>query len=371
MKCFDGNKSDSKIFKSRCAQLVSSFQASEGPRYLVGDSKLYCQDNADNLSRLASITRIPRNYSAQEVAIREAIMANTWIAIDKENQYYTHRVTHLGIKQRWFVIYSESAHLRAQKTIERQIAKEYQCVERSLRRLQQKTFSCEKDAVCAFEALASTFKYHDIICAPVMARECYEGKGRPKKTDTPTKTVYQVTGYIASLIHARKERLMQQACYIIGTNTKDAELTPMKVIEAYKNQNASIERGFRFLKDPQFFVSSFFLKKPARIMALLMIMTLALLVYSVAQRHVRNQLAEQNKTLPNQINLPVNNPTMRWIFQMMEGIDVVYVRINDEVQRQIMGLTQITEKIIRLFGPPIRSIYQIENIKMAEGGCSM
>jgi len=35
------------------------------------------------------------------------------------------------------------------------------------------------------------------------------------------------------------------------TNTKAEELKSQKIIEAYKNQNASIERGFCFLKDPQ------------------------------------------------------------------------------------------------------------------------
>jgi hypothetical protein len=38
------------------------------------------------------------------------------------------------------------------------------------------------------------------------------------------------------------------------------------------------------LKDPLLFVSSLFVKKPSRIEGLLMVMTLALLVYSVTQR---------------------------------------------------------------------------------------
>jgi transposase len=35
-----------------------------------------------------------------------------------------------------------------------------------------------------------------------------------------------------------------------------------------------------------------------------MIMTLALFVYSIAQRRLRQQLKEQQETLPNQINQP-------------------------------------------------------------------
>jgi transposase len=40
------------------------------------------------------------------------------------------------------------------------------------------------------------------------------------------------------------------------------------------------ERGFRCLKDPQCFASSLYLKKPERIMALLMVLTVCLLVYA-------------------------------------------------------------------------------------------
>ena len=46
-----------------------------------------------------------------------------------------------------------------------------------------------------------------------------------------------------------------------------------EVLETYKSQQ-SVERGFRFLKSPDFLVSAFFLKKPERIEALLMVMTL-------------------------------------------------------------------------------------------------
>lgn len=58
-------------------------------------------------------------------------------------------------------------------------------------------------------------------------------------------------------------------------------------------------------------------------MGLLLVMTLALLVYSIAQRRLRRYLQEAEQTLPNQINKPTSTPTLRWIFQLMEGIDLV------------------------------------------------
>ena len=70
------------------------------------------------------------------------------------------------------------------------------------------------------------------------------------------------------------------ACYVLGANIGARALSDPEVIAAYKGQ-ARVEGGFRFLKDPRFFVSSLFVKKPGRTEGLLMVMTLALLVYSV------------------------------------------------------------------------------------------
>ena len=98
-----------------------------------------------------------------------------------------------------------------------------------------------------------------------------------------------------------------KACYVLGTNIDASELSDTEVITAYKGQS-QVEGGFRFLKDPLFFVSSLFVKKPSRIEGLLMVMTLALLVYSVAQRRLRAQLATHQETVPNQTKRPTTSP---------------------------------------------------------------
>jgi len=73
------------------------------------------------------------------------------------------------------------------------------------------------------------------------------------------------------------------------------------ILTAYKGQGASVERGFRFLKDPMFFASSLFLEKPARIMALLMVMGFSLLVYALAERVLRTELVQRDESIPNQV----------------------------------------------------------------------
>ena len=110
-----------------------------------------------------------------------------------------------------------------------------------------------------------------------------------------------------------------------------------------------------------FFVSSLFVKKPTRIQGLLMVMTLALLVYSVAQRRLRQELVRQKESLPNQINQLTQRPTLRWVFQLLEGIHRVRVSVQGQMHDLIEGLNEVQIKILRLFGQEVCQIYQISS----------
>ena len=145
---------------------------------------------------------------------------------------------------------------------------------------------------------------------------------------------------------------------MLGTNISASELSDPEVIAAYKGQSR-VEGGFRFLKDPLCLVASLFVKKPSRMEGLLMVMTLALLVYSVAQRRMRQQLARRNEMVPNQINQPTASPTLRWVFQLLEGIHRVRVTIQGQVHDLIEGLNDVQINILRLFGEQVCCLYQI------------
>ncbi len=55
----DGNASNNQIFQDRAKALLSTFEQSPTPRYLIADSKLYSEANATALQPLGFITRIP------------------------------------------------------------------------------------------------------------------------------------------------------------------------------------------------------------------------------------------------------------------------------------------------------------------------
>jgi len=196
-------------------------------------------------------------------------------------------------------------------------------------------------------------KNHEIV-----KHQTFEGKGRPKKHQEPTKIEYQV---IAELeVNTQKINLekAKEGHYVIGGNTDANELSDVEVVAAYKQQQ-QVERGFRFLKDPLFFASSLFLKNPKRIMALLMVMLLSLLVYGIAERRMRAYLAEQKETLPNQIGQKIEAPTLRWIFQLLYGINYLDISLGEQHHQVIEGITPLRQKILRLFGKSVADVYQI------------
>ena len=90
-----------------------------------------------------------------------------------------------------------------------------------------------------------------------------------------------------------------------------------------------------------------------------MVMTLALLVYSVVQRRLRRELARQNETIPNQINQPTSRPTLRWVFQVLEGIERVRLMVDGQSRDLITGLNEVKIKILRLFGEQVCHVYQL------------
>ena len=110
------------------------------------------------------------------------------------------------------------------------------------------------------------------------------------------------------------------------------------MLSDYKSQQ-DVEGGFRFLKDPWFMLDSVFLKKPHRVSALMMVMTLCLMVYNVAEYRMRKKLATQKETLPNQKGKAISNPTLRWVFQLMEGVSIINLQDQGEPggARQIMA----------------------------------
>jgi transposase len=130
----------------------------------------------------------------------------------------------------------------------------------------------------------------------------------------------------------------------------------LELLEAYQGQQ-HVERGFRFLKSPEFLAASLYLKKPERIMALLMVMTVCLLVYAALEHRIRRALSEHGATFPNQKGKRIQNPTARWVFHYFMGIHLL-CQVGE--WPQVLNLTEEHGNLLKLLGPPYMQFYDVK-----------
>jgi transposase len=89
-----------------------------------------------------------------------------------------------------------------------------------------------------------------------MCQSCNAFCINQRKEAKNARVQYHITGALASRLTDRRARVDQQSCFILATNELDeGQLSSQAVLDGYKGQ-ARAERGFRFLKDPQFLASS-------------------------------------------------------------------------------------------------------------------
>ncbi len=358
-KSLDGNSSDNTVFRERAEALLEEFKASETPRYLIADCKLYAEKNSSNLKELPFITRIPQNIKKVGEIIELAVdNPEEWLELDNDRQVQPFNLKHYGMQQRWHVVSSETSRQQADRAIDKKVTKEKKVIKKQTFHLQAQRFNCEEDAVKAGQKLESKWKTHNTDEYEIIEHKRYASKGRPKNGVLPIAIEYQII-LKPQEDKGKIDRMRKTGgYYVIGTNIDQEQLSTPEVIDAYREQSC-VERGFRFLKDPLFFVSSLFVKKPSRISSLLMVMVLSLLVYGIAERRMRARLAKNQETIPNQINKPTKTPTLRWVFQLLSGINRIKITAGKKVRYIFEGINDLKRRIILLFGEAVANIYQI------------
>jgi transposase len=241
--------------------------------------------------------------------------------------------------------------------MEKKVKKAQEQWEKKLWHLSKQEFACQNDAESAWKQGIKGKPTFLVVTSTTQEEGHYEQKGRPKKDAAPDSTVWHLIPTLSVDQQEVEAQIKKQACFILATNVLDEKILSHEQVHlTYKDQGGA-ERGFRFLKDPLFLASSVFVKKPERVMALSFIMVLCLLVYRLAECHLRCQLTASSQTVPNQVNKPTDRPTMRWIFQCFEGIDLLHIRMGDRCQTQVLGLQPLHQRVLRLLGSAFCQIY--------------
>ena len=364
-KSWDGNASDTKIFEARAADLIAQFQGADAPRYLVADAKLYTKDNAPNLSRLSFITRLPETIKVVGHSLNRpgTLRLGFYRCLTGLSARRTLPLWDLS-KMAGLSILSKQSNGQKKRYIRRKSVSRTRCKKPSFI-YRHNDLTPNKKHKRPSLLSPKRLKYHRIEKEHIKPHIRYAKKGRPTPK-TPIKDIrWQITADILpdqEKIQAVKQR---KATFVSGSNIPHAHLSDQDIIQAYKGQKA-VETGFRFLKDPLFFVSSLFLKKPSRIQSLTHgddPGTVGLF-YCPAPNACR--LSTTSRYVARSNRNPTAQPTLRWLFQVLDGIHRVILHTPTQTYSVMDGLTDLRIKILRLFGKGVCQIYLILLLRPAQ-----
>jgi transposase len=365
MRPLDGNSSDKVSICAMVAQVIEQLRdVQNGPTpeepLVVFDSGGYSQANmkAYNQAKIRWCSRVPETSTEAKAALVH--QPKKWQEFsDQSGDYFSLQLTLPQGEERWVVIRTKKNMEATQKTLEKKANKDHEVWEKRLRHLGTQSFACQSDAEAAWEKEIKKLPLWLRAEMKTVGEPRYEKAGRPSANAQPVRTDWNIVASCQIDQQALEREIDRKARFIIATNELSPDILPDKELPAVYKGQGSAERGFRFLKDPLFLASSVFVKKPSRLIALSFIMVLCLLVYRLAEHRLRQRLQESQQTIPNQVNKPTDKPTMRWIFQCFEGIELLHIRIGSTLQIRVLRLQALHHKILSLLGPAYLQFYSV------------
>ena len=362
----DGNTSDSvetPVAIEECLAL-----GLEGVHGIVADSKAYSRRTVGLCleKRLGLVTLVPRTcavrqeleaWGQQQPALPLLVekpgrtqdeACRQWhgqsVIRPVEVEYSDGRVTQEAL--RFLVVHSsQRAQQQTQASTAAQ-AKEAAAVTAYVKQVQARWFACETDAEAAIAAYEGRglgrrgrrphpWRYHAVRHRVVAAtrRTRRARRGRPAKMDPPPMEAgYRLIVEVEALANAEEDK-----GWTVLATTVDAEVGPdADILQAYQDQNTTVEPGFRWSKNPAA-IAPVWLEKPERIAALAMLTVLGLLVYSVIQRQVRLYLRTHDQQLPGNKGLTAT-PTAAVVLALFTPVALVQLWIDDQEVVQLSGV---------------------------------
>jgi transposase len=144
-------------------------------------------------------------------------------------------------------------------------------------------------------------------------------------------------------IHPHTERMArleeEAGCFILLTNVPtagDMAHSARDILTVYKDQHGT-EQNYGFLKDPGM-VNSLFLKKPERIEALGLILLVALLLWRLMERTMRQHVDTTRTPLPGWDKKTTERPTSFMMVTKFAGVIVVKRGSHRHLARPLSGV---------------------------------
>jgi transposase len=225
-------------------------------------------------------------------------------------------------------------------------AQEAEAVTAHVKQVQARWFACEADAEAAIAEYEGRgpgrrgrptrpWRYHAARYHRVAEtrRTRRTRRGRPAKTaPPPTESGYR----LVVEVEARSTREEDNGWTVLATTVRSEECPDADILQAYQDQNTTVEPGFRWIKNPAA-ISPVWLEKPERIAALAMLTVLGLLVYSVIQRQVRLYLRTHDQQIPGNKGMTAT-PTAAVVLALFAQVSMIQLGIADQQVEQMYGV---------------------------------
>ena len=261
-----------------------------------------------------------------------------------EVEYSDGRVAQEAV--RFIVVHSSQLAQQQTQTYAAAQGKEAEAVTDHVRQGHARWFACLPDAEAAIAEYedraperrgrrAHPWRYHTLRYHPVAAtrRTRRARRGRPVKTDPPaTESGYRLKVEVEALANPEED-----TGWTVLATTVDAEVCPdADILQAYHDQNTTVEPGFRWIKNPAA-IRPVWLEKPERIAALAMLTVLGLLVYNVIQRQVRLYLRAHGQQIPGNKGMTAT-PTAAVVLALFAHVALIQLGVDDQQITQMYGV---------------------------------
>jgi transposase len=362
----DGNTSDSvetPVAIEECLAL-----GLQGVHGIVADSKAYSRRTL-GLCRekgLGLVTLVPRTcavrqaleaWGAQQPALPLLVekpgrtkdeACRQWhgqsVIRAVEVEYSDGRVTQEDM--RFLVVHSSQLAQQHTQTYASAQAKEAEALTDHVQRVHARWFACAADAEAAIAEYEHhepgrrgrrphPWRYHAVRYRVVAdtRRTRRARRGRPAKTDPPSLEAGYRLGVDVEALATPEEA---NGWMVLATTVRAEVCGDTDILQAYQDQNTTVEPGFRWIKNPAA-IAPVWLEKPERIAALAMLTVLGLLVYSVIQRQVRLYLRTHDQQLPGNKGLTAT-PTAAVVLTLFAQVAFIQLVIDDQEVGQIYGV---------------------------------
>ena len=360
----DGNRSDSvetPVAIEECLAL-----GLEGVRGIVADSKAYSRRTLGVCleHKIDLVTLVPRTCAVrQELEAWGRQQPTLPLLVEKPGrtqdeaprrwhghsvlrqvavEYSDGRVAQEAL--RFVVVHSSQLAQQQTQTYAAAQVKEAEAVADHIKRVQARWFACLPDAEAALAEYEGQgrrgrrprpWRYHAVRYRSVAdtRRTRRARRGRPAKMDPPP---LESGDRLVVEVEALANPEADNGWTVLATTVSAEGCADAELLQAYQDQNATVEPGFRWIKNPAA-IAPVWLEKPERIAALAMLTVLGLLVYSVIQRQVRLYLRTHDQQLPGNKGLTAT-PTAAVVLALFAQVALVQLWIDEQEVVQLSGV---------------------------------